>query len=62
MGYGYGPDSLQSAYNLPFSAKNVTSVAVVDAYNDPTATSDLAFYRSSWGEPACNLEHRGGLL
>lgn len=27
-------------------------VAVVDAYNDPTATSDLAFYRSSWSEPA----------
>jgi subtilase family serine protease len=30
-------------------------VAVVDAYNDPTAASDLAVYRSAWGLPACTV-------
>ncbi|MGO9080389.1 MAG: hypothetical protein ACLQDY_15325, partial [Streptosporangiaceae bacterium] len=53
-GYGYGPSSLQSAYNLPSStAGSGETVAVVDAYNDPNAASDLAAYRSAWGLPAC---------
>ncbi|MGO9163391.1 MAG: hypothetical protein ACLP7J_22345, partial [Streptosporangiaceae bacterium] len=48
-GYGYGPSSLQSAYNLPSStAGSGETVAVVDAYNDPNAASDLAAYRSAW--------------
>jgi subtilase family serine protease len=29
------------------------TVAVVDAYDLPTAEADLAFYRSYWGMPAC---------
>ena len=61
VGYGYGPSSLISAYKLP-SSSTVTSVAVVDAYNDPTAVSDLATYRSSWGEPACNSGTNAGCL
>jgi subtilase family serine protease len=53
-GDGYGPSSLQSAYNLPSStAGSGETVAVVDAYNDPDITSDLATYRSAWGLPAC---------
>ena len=53
-GDGYGPSSLQSAYNLPSStAGSGETVAVVDAYNDPDITSDLATYRSDWGLPAC---------
>ncbi|MGO9078357.1 MAG: hypothetical protein ACLQDY_04870, partial [Streptosporangiaceae bacterium] len=53
-GEGYGPSSLQSAYNLPSStAGSGETVAVVDAYNDPNAASDLAAYRSAWGLPAC---------
>ncbi|HTU29102.1 MAG TPA: S53 family peptidase [Solirubrobacteraceae bacterium] len=55
-GYGYGPSDLQSAYNLASAAAgdggNAT-VAVVDAYNDPDAASDLATYRAAWGLPAC---------
>ncbi|MGO9293888.1 MAG: hypothetical protein ACLP52_08420, partial [Streptosporangiaceae bacterium] len=48
-GEGYGPSSLQSAYNLPSStAGSGETVAVVDAYNDPNAASDLAAYRSAW--------------
>ncbi len=51
---GYGPASLQSAYKLPSStAGSGQTVAVVDAFNDPNAASDLATYRSSWGLPSC---------
>jgi putative Ig domain-containing protein len=53
-GDGYGPSSLQSAYDLPSStAGSGETVAVVDAYNDPNAASDLATYRADWGLPAC---------
>jgi Putative Ig domain len=53
-GVGYGPSSLQSAYVLPSStAGSGETVAVVDAYNDPNAASDLATYRSAAGLPAC---------
>ncbi len=54
-GNGYGPSQLQSAYNLAAAAAadgSGTTVAVVDAYNDPTAASDLAEYRSAAGLPA----------
>ncbi|WP_265562903.1 hypothetical protein [Streptomyces hygroscopicus] len=51
---GYGPSDLQSAYNLPSStAGSGRTVAIVDAYDDPTAESDLATYRSQYGLPAC---------
>ena len=54
VGVGYGPASLQSAYNLPSStAGSGQTVAIVDAFNDPNAASDLAAYRSAWGLPAC---------
>jgi hypothetical protein len=49
---GYGPADLKSAYRLPSGGSGQT-VAVVDAYNDPTAESDLAVYRSQYGLPAC---------
>jgi hypothetical protein len=55
-GDGYGPADLQSAYNLASAAESAgggETVAVVDAYNDPDAASDLATYRSAWGLPAC---------
>jgi hypothetical protein len=53
-GDGYGPNTLQAAYNLPSSADGSgQTVAVVDAYNDPDITSDLATYRSAWSLPAC---------
>jgi hypothetical protein len=53
-GVGYGPANLQSAYLLPSStAGSGQTVAVVDAFNDPNAASDLATYRSSAGLPAC---------
>ncbi|BCJ34120.1 peptidase S8 [Actinocatenispora thailandica] len=51
---GYGPADLQSAYNLPSaSAGSGQTVAIVDAYDAPTAEQDLAVYRSQYGLPAC---------
>ncbi|WP_369390746.1 peptidase S8 [Streptomyces sp. CG1] len=51
---GYGPASLQSAYNLPSaSGGSGQTVAIVDAYDDPNAESDLAVYRAQYGLPAC---------
>src|SRR5947207_1512922 len=38
---GYGPSDLQRAYNLGAGGSGAT-VAIVDAYDDPNAESDLA--------------------
>ncbi len=53
---GYYPCDLQSAYNFAASsaANGATqTVAIVDAYDDPSAESDLAAYRTAFGLPAC---------
>jgi len=66
---GYVPADLQSAYKLPSStAGGGRTVAIVDAYDDPTAESDLGVYRSTFGLPACTtangcfrkIDQRGG--
>ena len=50
---GYYPGDLQSAYGLGTAATafgpgpNAPTVAIVDAYNDPYAATDLAAYRAS---------------
>ncbi len=50
---GYGPSDLRSAYNLSASGSPAQTVAIVDAFDDPAAESDLATYRSTYGLPAC---------
>ena len=53
---GYRPADLQAAYNLATaaaSAGGTQTVGIVDAYNDPKAYSDLSYYRSTFGLPAC---------
>jgi subtilase family serine protease len=50
---GYGPSDLLSAYSLPANGGAGQTVAIVDAYDDPNAESDLATYRSQYGLPAC---------
>jgi hypothetical protein len=52
---GYGPTSLRSAYNLPSSGGSGRTMAIVDAYDLPTAASDLAVYRAQFGLPACTV-------
>ncbi len=51
---GYGPSDLQGAYALPSAtAGSGQTIAIVDAYDDPRAESDLAVYRAQFGLPAC---------
>ena len=50
---GYGPSDLRSAYGLGGSSGQGRLVALVDAFDDPNAESDLAVYRSTFGLPPC---------
>ena len=50
---GFGPSDLAGAYKLPTNLGSGKTVAIVDAYDDPNAESDLADYRSQFGLPAC---------
>jgi subtilase family serine protease len=53
---GYAPADLQAAYALASASANSgagATVAIVDAYDDPKAESDLGVYRSQFHLPAC---------
>jgi hypothetical protein len=50
---GYGPAELHGAYELPSVAPTPQTIAIVDAYDDPTIESDLATYSATYGLPAC---------
>ena len=50
---GFDPVDLQKAYGLSATGGSGQTVAIVDAYDDPNAESDLAKYRSNFGLPAC---------
>jgi subtilase family serine protease len=52
---GFSPAQIKSVYNFPTSTSAGTgkTIAIVDAYDDPTAESDLAVFSSQYGLPAC---------
>ena len=50
---GLGPADIQSAYKIAGLHAGGRTVAVVDAFDDPKAESDLATYRSAYGLAAC---------
>ncbi len=51
---GFSPEDLRSAYDLAsVSAGSGETVAIVDAYNDPKAESDMGVYRSEEKVPPC---------
>ena len=50
---GYVPTDLQSAYKLSPTGGAGRVIAIVDAYDDPNAESDLAVYRSQFGLAPC---------
>ncbi|MER5916010.1 carboxypeptidase regulatory-like domain-containing protein [Streptomyces sp. NPDC001982] len=54
---GYGPADLQNAYTLPDNGGTGQTVAIVDAFDDPTAEADLAVYRQQYGLPACTTDN-----
>lgn len=66
---GYSPADLQAAYQLPGSGADQSgTVAIIDAFDDPTAETDLAVYRQTYGLPPCTaasgcfqkVDQRGG--
>ena len=53
---GLSPDDIKRvAYNFPLSptAGSGKTIAIVDAYNDPTAENDLNVFSTQYGLPAC---------
>ncbi len=51
---GYTPCDLRAAYNLVNCPQGSgQTIAVINAYDDPNAESDLAIYRNQFGLPAC---------
>ena len=52
---GLSPATVKSAYTFPTSstAGAGKTIAIVDAYDDPPAESDLAVFSSQYGLPAC---------
>ncbi len=50
---GLGPSQIQSGYKLAGLNAGGRTVALVDAYNDPKAASDLATFRKAYGLSPC---------
>jgi subtilase family serine protease len=52
---GLSPAQIKSFYNFSSSSSAGVgkTIAIVDAYDDPTAASDLAVFSSTFGLPAC---------
>ena len=50
---GLSPATIKSAYGFPSSGGSGTTIAIVDAYDDPTAESDLHVFSSQYGLPDC---------
>lgn len=52
---GLNPVDIRGAYKL--TATGSGTVAIVDAYNDPTAEADLGVYRSTFGLSSCTTSN-----
>jgi subtilase family serine protease len=52
---GLSPTQIRTAYNLPSTGGSGT-IAIVDAFDDPTALNDLNVFSSQFGLPAPNFE------
>jgi subtilase family serine protease len=55
-GVGYTPAQIQAAYGLDPSKGSGQTVAIVDAFGDSTAESDLATYRKAAGLAPCTTK------
>jgi subtilase family serine protease len=53
---GYGPTDLRSAYALPSTGGSSQTIAIVDAFGDTTAESDMNTYRGQYGIPLCTSQ------
>lgn len=50
---GFSPKDLREAYKMPITGGSGQTVAIVDAFDNPNAESDLAEYRSYYGLSEC---------
>jgi subtilase family serine protease len=50
---GYGPVQFRTGYGLTATGSSSTTIAIVDAYDDPTIESDLGVYSTQFGLPKC---------
>jgi subtilase family serine protease len=46
---GYGPAQFHGAYTLPTEATGSQTIAIVDAYDDPSVRNDLTTYDNTYG-------------
>jgi subtilase family serine protease len=54
----YGPAQFQTAYALPSATAGFDkTIAIVDAYDDPTIKNDLTVYSSQYGLPPCTTDN-----
>jgi subtilase family serine protease len=56
---GLDPATIKSAYNFPTSltAGAGETIAIVDAYDDPTAEADLGTFTTQYGLPTCTTSN-----
>jgi hypothetical protein len=54
---GYGPSVIRGAYGLTAAASGGKTVAIVDAYDAPSAEADLATYRNQFRLTACTTKN-----
>ena len=52
---GLSPDVVRNAYNLSSTGENVT-IAIIDAYDYPTALNDFNVFSAQFGLPIGNFE------
>ena len=55
--FGLRPIDLHDAYELPSLATSSQTIALVDAYNDPTIEADLKTYDEEFGLKGCEAEN-----
>jgi subtilase family serine protease len=55
---GLSPATIQAAYSFSTSLSGAgKTIAIVDAYNDPNAESDLGVFSAQYGLPACTTSN-----
>jgi hypothetical protein len=52
---GYSPTQIKTAYGLPATGGNGTTIAIIDAYDTPSLTTDLATFCARYDLPPTNL-------
>ncbi len=55
--YGLRPEDLHGAYSLPLTAPTSQTIAIVDAFDDPTVEKDLKVYDEEFGLPPCTKKN-----